>query len=71
MQIDGIRVFGRLGRSIMIRENHLTGFNVGIHFELRGASPATPMWLINDNLAEGSNPPVSAPNAANKANNWG
>jgi hypothetical protein len=71
MQIDGIRVFGRLGRSLMIRENHLTGFNIGIRFELRGATPPTPMWLINDNLAEGSNPPVSAPNVASKANNWG
>lgn len=71
MQIDGIRVFGRLGRSIVIRENHLVGFNIGIRFELRGASPPTPMWLINDNLAEGSSLPVSAPNVANKTNNWG
>lgn len=71
MQIDGIRVFGRLGRSLIIRENHLVGFNTGIHFELRGVTPPTPMWLINDNLAEGSSLVVNAPNAANKANNWG
>jgi hypothetical protein len=70
-QIDGIRVFGRMGRSIMIRENHLVGFNTGIHFELRGATPPTPMWMVNDNLAEGSSLPVSAPNVANKTNNWG
>jgi uncharacterized protein DUF6519 len=71
MTIDGIRVFGRLGRVVMIRENHLDGFNVGVNFVLRGATPPTPMWLINDNLTEGANPPVSAPNVANKANNWG
>ena len=71
MQIDGIRVFGRLGRLLTIRENHLDGFNIGVNFVLRGAPPPKPMWLINDNLAEGSNPPVSAPNTANKANNWG
>ena len=71
MQIDGIRAFGRLGRMAIIRENHLTGFNMGIHFELRGAAPQTPMWMINDNLAEGSSLVVSAPNAANKTNNFG
>ena len=71
VQIDGIRVFGRLGRSAIIRENHLDGFNVGINFVLRGTAPATPMWAINDNLAEGSNPAVSAPNVANKSNNFG
>jgi uncharacterized protein DUF6519 len=71
MQIDGIRVFGRMGRSIVIRENHLAGFNIGVRFELRGATPTAPMWLINDNLAEGSSIPVSAPNVANKTNNWG
>jgi hypothetical protein len=71
VQIDGIRVFGRLGRSALIRENHLDGFNIGINFVLRGTPPATPMWAINDNLAEGSNPVVSAPNVANKSNNFG
>ena len=71
MQIDGIRVFGRLGRSAIIRENHLDGFNIGINFVLRGSVPPTPMWAINDNLAEGSNPAVSAPNVANKTNNFG
>jgi hypothetical protein len=71
MQTDGIRVFGRMGRSIMIRENHLSGFNIGVRFVLRGVTPNAPMWLINDNLAEGSAVPVSAPNVANKTNNWG
>jgi hypothetical protein len=70
MQVDGIRVFGRLGRMAIIRENHLTGFNIGVRFELRGALPLTPMWMINDNLAEGSNPAVRAPDAANKSNNF-
>lgn len=71
MQIDGIRVFGYLGRHAIIRENFLEGYNIGVHFELRGTSPSTPMWMINDNIAQGSNPVVSAPNAANKTNNWG
>lgn len=71
MRIDGIRVFGYLGRHAIIRENFLEGYNIGVHFELRGAAPSTPMWLINDNIAQGSNPVVSAPNAANKTNNWG
>jgi Family of unknown function (DUF6519) len=71
VQIDGIRVFGRLGRSVFIRENHLDGFNIGVNFVLRGTAPATPMWAINDNLAEGSSPAVSAPNVANKSNNFG
>jgi hypothetical protein len=70
IQIDGIRVFGQLGRSVIIRENHLSDFNTGIRLERRGAAPVTPMWLINDNLAEGSTVVVNAPNTANKANNW-
>jgi hypothetical protein len=69
--VDGIRVFGRLGRMAIIRENHLTGFDVGIRFELRGQPPTAPMWMINDNLAVGSNLVVSAPNSANKTNNFG
>jgi hypothetical protein len=72
MKIDGIRVFGHLGRSAFIRENHLDGFNVGVNFMLSiHAATTTPMWMINDNLAEGSEVPVSAPNSANKANNFG
>ena len=69
IQIDGVRVFGRMGRSIMIRENHLTGFNTGIHFEHRGPLPPAPMWMINDNLAEGSSVVVNAPNPSSKTNN--
>ena len=71
MQIDGIRVFGRIGRMAAIRENHLSDFNIGIHFELRGPVAPNPMWMINDNLTEGASQPVVAPNVANKSNNFG
>jgi len=72
LEIDGIRVFGRLGRSVIVRENHLDGFNVGVNVVPRGSAPSgKPMWLINDNLAEGSNPPVTGPDSLGKASNWG
>ena len=52
--IEGIRISGRLGRMVIIRQNYLTGFNpYAIYFnplDLYGT--ATKMqWLVSDNIA--------------------
>ena len=70
MGVDGIRVFGRLGRYAIVRENHLTGFTNGVWMELRGATPVKPMWRINQNLVENCTLPVKAPDAADKTDNF-
>jgi hypothetical protein len=53
LPIEGIRVSGRLGRMVMIRQNHLVGFNPhGIYFNpMDTYGAATKMqWLIADNM---------------------
>src|SRR5262249_11667221 len=69
MQVDGIRVFGRIGRYLIVRENHLSSFNNGVVMAVRGPIPSKPMWRINNNLAEGATVVVNAPAAADKSDN--
>ncbi len=57
--IDGIRVFGFLGRLIVVRQNELRGCTIGVRFHaIQGRDPldATEMnmrkqWLVADNMA--------------------
>ena len=70
MPAEGIRIFGRLQRHVIIRENHTSGFNTGVMVELRGATPNKPMWIIADNLTEGATTVVVAPAQAQKTNNF-
>ncbi|MBC7812249.1 MAG: hypothetical protein H7175_13925 [Burkholderiales bacterium] len=51
VRIDGIRVFGYLGRMMIVRQNHMVGFNVGIYVEPLGDISASQQWLVTDNMA--------------------
>ena len=57
---EGIRVFGVMGRRVVVRHNHLVGFNTGILFDaLNGYATEFavqgPMWFLGENVAENPN----------------
>ena len=54
--IDGIRVFGHIGRMAAIQRNYLEDFTTGILFQPRFPYPAqnSVMWTIAENLALGA-----------------
>jgi hypothetical protein len=53
LTIEGIRISGRLGRMVIVRQNHLSGFNpYGIYFNPLDAYGTEKMqWLVADNIA--------------------
>lgn len=61
LKIEGIRVYGLLGRMACIKRNHLIGFSTGIRFAaLNGiGTEGTNLWRVNENLAEHADPKVS------------
>jgi|APLak6261659701_1056019.scaffolds.fasta_scaffold00006_2 hypothetical protein len=63
LAVEGIRVFGYLGRMIQIRENHLDGFTIGIRVHRPPGiyKNAKVMWIVADNLTAGAAQPVKAP----------
>lgn len=63
LPVEGIRVFGTIGRRVLIRHNHLEkGFNVGVTFApLNEVLPKQPLWIITDNIMEATSPKVEVP----------
>lgn len=63
LPVEGIRVFGRQGRSVIVRHNHLhDGFNIGMTFApLNEPLPDKPMWIISENVMEKTTTKVFIP----------
>jgi hypothetical protein len=61
LQIDSIRVFGHLGRRLIITHNHMEGFTTGIavHPILTGEIPSV-LWLVTQNVTPGANSQLSS-----------
>jgi hypothetical protein len=51
--IDGIRIWGVLGRMMVVRQNHVVGFSVGARVVPVAPLPATPLWRVADNVLAG------------------
>jgi hypothetical protein len=50
-RIEGIRVYGHLGKRMIIRQNHITpNFTIGIYVNPIN-TVSTPLWIIHDNAA--------------------
>jgi hypothetical protein len=49
---DGIRIFGMLGRMVIVRQNHVVDFTIGVTLQGIGkpAPTTSPLWEISDNL---------------------
>jgi hypothetical protein len=64
LRIEGIRVWGAIGRRMFVRGNHLSGFTIGVRFWPtnlpKNANPSAIklLWYISENLFEGATTPV-------------
>lgn len=50
LRIEGIRIFGHVGRRLIVRHNHLSDFNIGVRFNPLNVFPK-PQWIITDNVS--------------------
>jgi len=58
--VDGIRVWGILGKLMAVRQNHVVGFTVGARVTPLAPAPSAPRWIVADNVLEGD---LVAPNS--------
>ena len=57
--VEGVRVYGAMGRRVTVTENHSVGYDFGVRFSpLSPISKPKPMWAITHNLAEGAETPI-------------
>jgi hypothetical protein len=69
-RIDGVRVFGILGRMMIVRQNYLVGVTTGIRVNPVHPPPVNSnQWLVADNMAPGAQSLVVAPPNVQKINN--
>ncbi|MFC8681513.1 DUF6519 domain-containing protein [Microbacterium ureisolvens] len=64
LRVEGIRVFGTLGRRVIVRHNHLgSGFTIGVTFAPLNAPPlpTQPLWVITENVMESVAAKVDVP----------
>jgi hypothetical protein len=56
MHVEAVRLYGFYGPLVMVRQNHVSGFDVGYYFNYLDDPGALPphVWLIADNLSEGT-----------------
>jgi len=59
--IDGILIYGHLGRMMIVRQNHLVGSTVGIRVIPLSGDEGKPQWIVTDNVAPHSENAVLAP----------
>lgn len=60
--VDGVRVYGVLGRMLLVHQNYLEGFTTGVRVQpLRLQPNQTNLWAVTDNMLPGSTTRVLAP----------
>jgi len=68
--LEGIRVYGRLGRMMILRQNYMTQCNIGIRVKpLDIVRRGGVQWLVSDNMMANADLPVDAPNSVQQINN--
>jgi hypothetical protein len=63
LRVEGIRIFGAMGRRVIVRHNHMgPQFAVGITFApLNTPVPPQPLWIITENAMESAATKVDVP----------
>lgn len=57
--IEGVRIHGRLGAMMLIRQNHLTGCTTGVLVRSSNSNDnQESLWLVAENVAPGADVPV-------------
>ncbi len=66
LPVEGVRIFGTMGRRVIVRHNHITGgMAVGVTFApLNLPLPVQPLWIITENVMEFSTTKVDVPGKA-------
>jgi hypothetical protein len=59
-EVEGIRVHGVLGPFMVIRQNNLSGFPIGIRVVPENQPMATPIWVVTELLATDSKKALDA-----------
>ena len=60
--VEGVRVYGVLGRMLLVRQNYLEGFTTGVRVQpLRMPAAQTNLWAVTDNMLPGATTRVAAP----------
>jgi hypothetical protein len=68
-RIEAIRLFGYFGRYLLVRDNHVAEFSIGVTVEPRGTLAGAPMWHVTDNFTAGATLPVQANSPVVKSGN--
>jgi len=63
-RLEGVRVWGRIGNFVLVRDNHVSGAATGVRFVPVGALPKAPAWVVTHNLAERASNVVLTPSSA-------
>jgi hypothetical protein len=66
--VEGIRVYGALGRFVVIRDSSLRDFSVGVRVVPLDA-PAVATWLVADTLADGAAAGADVPDTVEQERN--
>jgi hypothetical protein len=67
--VEGIRIHGRLGPFVCVRQSYLDGFTVGVRVAPVGAAPAARMWLVAETLCDHSTKALDAPITVDRERN--
>jgi len=69
--IEGVRVFGYLGRMMLVRQNYMTHCTTGVRVQpLNGPSKKTNQWQVADNMMPDVESIVNAPFSVHRWNNY-
>ena len=67
--VEGIRVHGKLGAFLVVRQTSLTGFAVGVRIAPTNTAPTDRVWLVAETLASGATTGVDAPTTVERTRN--
>jgi len=60
-RLEGVRVWGRLGSFVLVRDNHISGSHIGVRFVPINVPAGDLAWIITHNLAKGARNIVLTP----------
>jgi hypothetical protein len=71
LYIEGIRVYGHLGRMVLVRDNHLSGVTTGVRVTpLNATGNQLQQWLVSTTMAEQARSAVIADSRVRRENNF-
>ncbi len=69
LYLEGVRVYGRLGPMMMIRQNYMTSCTVGVRVKPVDMGKESGQWLVADNMMPKAELAVDAPDQVRRSHN--